>query len=74
MVAQVIGSFLAVPVTMLANVGDAKGMEATYPNIGVDFDNYWWKAFLLEFFATFFLVFVVFSTAVDKRASPSVFG
>jgi aquaporin Z len=32
------------------------------------------NACIAEFIATFFLVFMVFGTAVDKRAPPSVFG
>lgn len=51
-------------------------MHDTYPrvNMAIDDNNWWWKANIMEFFATFFLVFVVFATAVDKRASPAVFG
>lgn len=78
MCAQVIGSFLAYPLVMLADrSGDnLNGMATTYPHVilAVADDQWWWKANLLEFFATFFLVFIVFATAVDKRASPAVYG
>jgi len=77
---QLLGSFLSYPLVMLANNQASSAflttMSSTYPHVGLaTTDNgWWWKANLLEFFATFFLVFVVFATAVDKRASPAVFG
>ena len=76
-VAQVVGSFLAWPfVWMGQNTenGKTNSVAGTFPNLSGTFEDDWWKFMLLEFFATFFLVFVVFATAVDKRASPAVFG
>jgi len=76
-VAQIVGSFLAWPfVWMGQDKPNTYGVENTFPDFGSSytFSSDWWKFLVLEFFATFFLVFVVFATAVDKRASPAVFG
>ena len=73
-VAQVIGSFLGGIAVKIAYSHDhTKQYSGTYPN-GIYIKNHWWKSVFIEFFATFFLVFVVFATAVDKRASKSVYG
>jgi len=48
------------------------GYVVTYPSVGMGskdaatFGFIFWRAFLCEFFATFFLVFMVFGTAVDQ--------
>ena len=80
-IAQIFGSLVAaVMVYLLAPNGRPEyRYDSTFPTIknsdvnGSDM-NYYIKACVAEFFATFFLVFMVFGTAVDKRASPGVFG
>ena len=77
--AQIAGSFLGGAMVYLGAYSNTNHQYASsYPSIGVGVDETvggnWWKALLVEFIATFFLVFVVFATAVDKRASPSSFG
>merc|ERR1711934_178223 len=61
-------------------MGNISNFDQSYPHVwymsgqpGAN-PNHWWKAVFFEFFATFFLVFVVYATAVDQRASKSVYG
>jgi len=80
---QILGSLLAagllavmLPSKNFLKDKNGKGEDyaGTYPGFkGGDWRNYL-GAFTLEFFATFFLVFMVFGTAVDKKATPYVFG
>jgi len=61
------------------------GYVVTYPSVTMAsanealFGGYFWRAFCCEFFATFFLVWMVFGTAVDQTSVvagrfPSVYG
>jgi len=80
---QILGSLLAAGLVavMLPSKQFTKGdaskfadYQSTFPGVATaNWKNYL-SGFTLEFFATFFLVFMVFGTAVDKKATPYVFG
>lgn len=79
-IAQVLGGFVAGLMVWAVNVG-VTGFEygGTYPHVprllaGKDSFMPVVTACMCEFIATFFLVFMVFATAVDERSPRSVYG
>jgi len=79
-VAQLIGGFVAGLLVWALNIGTTNFIYAnTYPHIPYQDAKESTvmpvvKGCFMELFATFFLVFVVFATAVDQRAPRSVYG
>lgn len=72
MAAQFLGGLLAGFLIYLLNPAQAGYCyRKTFPHMAV---GRLVDGMIFEFLATFFLVFMVFGTAVDKRAPPSIYG
>lgn len=72
MIAQLLGGFLGgVMIQVLNPARPGYCYRASFPATMKDHAG---VGMIMEFFATFFLVFMVFATAVDKRAPPSIYG
>merc|ERR1712151_74148 len=73
--AQFIGGFLGGFMVWAVSVNATNFLYSkTYPSFNTNDANPIMKACFAEFIATYFLVFMVFATAVDQRAPRSVYG